>query len=219
MRYEYKQFHRRKLPHIHSPGASLFVTFRLAGSIPKSVLNQWKQDRAWLDNELARVAKENRDSETIESANQEGRLRDFHRRWFRKFEDILDKAEHGPTWLKDPRVAELVAESLKYRDGKVYTLNAFCIMWNHVHGVFTPFLSERSLQEKPTARGLLFESTEAPLDVIMHSLKVTPHTRRIGCCNAKARFGQRRVTITKFEAPQSFEESELMSSIIPSKQA
>jgi len=32
----------------------------------------------------------------------------------------------------------LVAEALHYRDGKVYGLDAYCIMPNHVHVVFTP---------------------------------------------------------------------------------
>ncbi len=48
MSYEYKQFYRRKLPHIHSPGSTLFVTFRLAGSIPKKVLQQWLAEKSLL---------------------------------------------------------------------------------------------------------------------------------------------------------------------------
>ena len=47
-------------------------------------------------------------------------------------------AQSGPVWLKDDRIAKTVAESLRYRDGKVYRLDAYCIMANHVHVVFTP---------------------------------------------------------------------------------
>jgi putative transposase len=35
-------------------------------------------------------------------------------------------------------VAEIVAEALHYRDGKVYRLHAFSIVPNHVHVVFKP---------------------------------------------------------------------------------
>jgi REP-associated tyrosine transposase len=169
--YDYKEFHRRNLPHIHSPGANLFVTFRLAGSIPKQVLRQWKSERDWLDFEMKRVSKEASQTKKLEVAKHEKRLRAFHRAWFVKFEDILDKAQDGPTWLRDERVAKLVADSLECRDGNVYRLHVYCIMPNHVHVVFAPSLNEESLREKSTVRGLRYESKDPPLDVIMHSLK------------------------------------------------
>ncbi len=77
----------------------------------------------------------------------------------------------GPTWLKDERVATVVADALHWRDGQGYRLDAYCIMSNHVHAVFAPYLSEASLQPGQTEDGLLYESEEPPLDVIMHSLK------------------------------------------------
>ena len=63
---------------------------------------------------------------------------EWRRQWFRKFEKTLDSAGSGPVWLKDDRIAKAVAESLHYRDGKMYCLDAYCIMSNHVHVVFTP---------------------------------------------------------------------------------
>ena len=59
--------------------------------------------------------------------------------------------------MRDARIAELVAESLHYRDGQVYRLVAFCIMPNHLHLVIVPL---------PTEDGA-FHS----LSAIMHSLK------------------------------------------------
>ena len=50
----------------------------------------------------------------------------------------LDMTQDGPFWLRDPRIADLVAESMHYRDGRVYDLEAFCIIPNHVHIVYTP---------------------------------------------------------------------------------
>ena len=171
MSFGYKPFYRRKLPHIHPPGATFFVTFRLAGSIPKVVLEQWKSEKQWLDHEIKRVSREAGETNTIESLNHEARLITFHRRWFRKFEEVLHRADHGPTWLKDEGVAKLVADSLRHRDGQVFRLDAYCIMSNHVHTVFKPHLSEMNIRKSEQPGSLLYESTEPPLDVIMHSLK------------------------------------------------
>ncbi|HEY8205051.1 MAG TPA: hypothetical protein VIF81_10025 [Pyrinomonadaceae bacterium] len=48
-RLGYKSFYRRNLPHIQPVGATLFVTFRLAGSLPQQVLAQNVQIRFWAD--------------------------------------------------------------------------------------------------------------------------------------------------------------------------
>ncbi len=39
---DYKQFAERHRHHIHPPGAILFVTYRLAGSIPKATVRAYK---------------------------------------------------------------------------------------------------------------------------------------------------------------------------------
>lgn len=163
---EYKQFYRRKLPHVHAPGATLFVTFRLAGSIPKRVIEHWKQEKIWFEREHERLAKD-----VAINREQKESFLDFQRRWFTKFEDVLHKEESGIVWLKNSEVANLVADSLKYRDGKVYTLIAFCIMSNHVHVVFTPLLNEKSLTEVAASNPLRHESRELTLGAIMQSLK------------------------------------------------
>src|SRR5262249_23812298 len=118
--YDYKEFYRRKLPHFHPFGATLFVTFRLHGSVPKAVVRRWQAERELLEKQLSRHA----DSWT---EDHEGRVRDFHRRWFREFEEVLHRAACGPTWLKDERIARVVADSLRHRDGTVYRLDAYCI--------------------------------------------------------------------------------------------
>jgi len=38
--FDFKQYYRRGLPHIQPPEATLFVTFRLDGSIPRPVLDE-----------------------------------------------------------------------------------------------------------------------------------------------------------------------------------
>ena len=162
MLYEYKQYYRRNLPHIHSPGATLFITFRLAGSIPKSVLRFWNAERQLMESQLQAI---------VEAADRDTRLLDFRRRWFAKFEKILDKPVAGPLWLKDSTIAGIVAESLKNLDGTKYKLHAFCIMSNHVHVLLTPFLNERTLKETQKSGRVIFESTVPTMAAIMQSIK------------------------------------------------
>jgi len=126
---DYKPSYRRNLPHIQPLGATFFITFRLAGSLPRAVVKQWAAEKRRLEQELVRL------TDAQERARRE---REFQRRWFRYSEELLHKAQCGPTWLKDERIAGMVAESLHFRDGKVYRLDAFCIMPNHVHVVFAP---------------------------------------------------------------------------------
>jgi putative transposase len=88
---------------------------------------------------------------------------DFDRRWFAKFESVLDGASCGPLWLKDERLAESVADSLHYRDGTVFRLDAFTIMPNHAHVVFKPLPIENDAYSEL--------DDDRSLALIMQSLK------------------------------------------------
>ncbi len=140
--FDYKGTYRRNLPHIQPPEATLFVTFRLDGSLPAPVLERWRVEKKQLEMTLLRwaaMAPPGTRPDPDEVAQEKLK---FHRRWFKKFEAALDGATTGPLWLKDERLAAIVAESLHHRDGSIYRLDAFCIMPNHVHVVFAPLLTE-----------------------------------------------------------------------------
>jgi hypothetical protein len=49
----------------------------------------------------------------------------FNRDWFIKFEDIMHKASTGSMWMKDERIADAVAQSLRKLDGNAYRLDAY----------------------------------------------------------------------------------------------
>ena len=169
---DYKPFSARHRPHIHPAGATLFVTYRLAGSIPQSVVRAYKAKKEWLEKELKRLRKAARGSQTPETDDCVQRAEQFQREWFAKFEDTLHKAESGPMRMKDDDVAAKVAESLHRLDGDAYFLDAYCVMSNHVHTVFKPLLSEAELSESFDDGGhLVFLSDHAGLSKIMQSLK------------------------------------------------
>jgi putative transposase len=52
----------------------------------------------------------------------------------------LDKARFGPTWLKDVRLAKIVADSLGHgaEQLRLYRLSAYVVMSNHVHVLLWP---------------------------------------------------------------------------------
>lgn len=144
-RLQYKSFYRRNLPHIQPLNVAFFVTFRLAGSLPARIIAQMRTTREVLERTLG-----------LNSENAHLRSRHFARRYFAMLEAALDKAKEGPTWLSERRIACIVAEALHYRDDKLYRLDAFSIMPNHVHTVFVP---------------LTKDNIPVSLSSIMHSLK------------------------------------------------
>jgi REP element-mobilizing transposase RayT len=126
---EYKVSYRRHLPHFQPPEATLFITSRLADSIPVEVQKQLRAEAERVEAALTRIS-------DPQKRAQQTYLE--QRRLFGKWDTLLDTPKSGPTWLSEPAIAELLIESLHYRDGRVYTLDAFCVMPNHVHVVYTP---------------------------------------------------------------------------------
>jgi len=121
----------RNLPHWEQPGATYFITFRTADSIPADVMRAWKRSRDdWLRrqkiNPLSRSWREKL-RELSPSQREE-----FHERFTVKFHNLLD-AGHGACLLKRPELAAIVASSLRHFDGDRYNLGDFVVMPNHVH--------------------------------------------------------------------------------------
>ena len=55
--FDYKSSYRRNLPHIQPPGVTFFVTFHLAGSLPRTVLEQRRMEESQLAIKKARLSK------------------------------------------------------------------------------------------------------------------------------------------------------------------
>jgi len=127
-----EEFYKRKLPHIQPKGATLFVTFRLAGSLPQAAIAKLRAAR---ESEM-RIAATNEDRYLVE------------RRHFGRFDEALHLS-NGPHYLQQPALAQIVADSLHHRDQHVYRLDAFSILSNHAHVVFAPLQKERYLDGSP----------------------------------------------------------------------
>src|SRR5207248_2311670 len=62
---------------------------------------------------------------------------EYQERIIESRERWLDQG-HGSCLLRDPEVAEIVANALRHFDGQRYFLDGFVIMPNHVHALFQP---------------------------------------------------------------------------------
>ena len=103
---------RGYLPHFDGSEIAQTVTFRLADSLPQTVLERWRSELA------------------ADSSNSETVLR-------RRIEHYLDQG-YGGRALRDARVAAMVQKSLLHFDGERYRLSAWVVMPNHVHTLLTP---------------------------------------------------------------------------------
>src|SRR5438552_12047229 len=103
-------YYVRNLPHWHPPSRSIFLTWRLHGSLPAELVNHLK--------------------------NSEPRSN----RRFARAEQILDKCGTGPRWLADPEIADAVAQCIRHGAEALgfYDLLSFVVMPNHVHLLIAP---------------------------------------------------------------------------------
>lgn len=120
-RLDYHALTIRKRPHFQPLEGTLFVTFRLADSIPKSIVRYYQARREWLKDQLRRVNEISAQTPSTDHSSWLTRLEKLNHEWFSKCEEeILHREAVGPTWLRDDRVADKVVENLQHLDGDAY---------------------------------------------------------------------------------------------------
>jgi len=163
-------FFRRYLPHWRPSGVPFFLTYRLAGTLPRSIIDDLDRERRRLQ------ALEDRYSE------DERNLR-IDKRLFAIWDEYLDR-HANIEWLADPRIASIVRDNLYYHAGKKYSLWAYVIMPNHVHVLLQPDQDlikqfrnhENSTISSSTTCCQLVKNSNSryekgPLSAILHSLR------------------------------------------------
>jgi threonine dehydrogenase-like Zn-dependent dehydrogenase/REP element-mobilizing transposase RayT len=121
------------LPHWSRNGATYFITYRLADSLPQEVLLQMRKDRERLEVIFKRGQ--------ISAANKAEYLG-----LIREQATVLLDSGYGECWLKREEIAEIVVENWRHFDGERYDLLAYCVMPNHVHLLVKPY-DEHPLEE------------------------------------------------------------------------
>jgi len=102
---------RGYLPHFDGEQIPQFVTWRLANTLPKKILDRYKQQL------------------------ERGVINDIE--YFKLIENHLDQSQ-GQSFLRLPEIASMIEENLLKFDGIKYKLHAWVIMPNHGHVLLTP---------------------------------------------------------------------------------
>ena len=110
---------RNLLPHWQQDRATYFLTFRLADSIPVSVLNEWREDRKLWQTENPKPWSPETEAE-------------YHKLFSTRIDRYLDQGI-GACLLGDSKNAATVASAFHHFDHIRYLLHAWVIMPNHVH--------------------------------------------------------------------------------------
>ena len=102
---------------------TVYVTFRMADSLPETKLRILKEEReAWL-------------REHPEPRNETTRI-EHHLRCALRTEAWLDQG-YGSCALSKPKIRQVVEDTLSHFDQERYIQHAWVIMPNHVHALFT----------------------------------------------------------------------------------
>jgi hypothetical protein len=110
-------FTRRHLPHWIPEATAIFVTWRLAESLPP------RTEVIGCDRGLT----DDKKRSSVPPA-------------FLRHDERLHGERSGPVWLQDSRVACVVANALLYGETvrRYYELHAWVVMPNHIHALFQP---------------------------------------------------------------------------------
>jgi putative transposase len=127
-----KTFYRRHLPHYTPQGVDYFITYHLAGSLPRAVLDRLRdQHRQWVaDLELQVKSGLKTDEETTLRAK-------IRKQYFAAYDLALEHDTNGPHWLREERVAKIVRDGFhQIAEEGHFDLWCYTIMSNHVHVLF-----------------------------------------------------------------------------------
>ena len=111
--------YRRNLPHWEQPGATYFITFRTADSLPQGRLRSLREQRdlwvklhpyPWSFNEY----------------------QEYTSHLFASLDSYLDNG-YGLCSLRQPEVSQIFVDSILHFDGIRYCLDEYVVMPNHVH--------------------------------------------------------------------------------------
>lgn len=112
--------YRRNLPHVDPDGSPLFITFRLAESLPLEILIKLNKER---------------ESE-LNSAPGTSERNNIEKRHFGRYDDWLGRCTSGPRWLQDEKIAGIVAGKISNLGNSRYKL--FCLL-DYVQSCSSPY--------------------------------------------------------------------------------
>ena len=117
----------RHLPHWRQLGVAYFVTFRLADSIPLTVMAEMQHEAdSWRQRFASRTAPM--------SGSELAEWQEFQRARLRKLERLLDES-HGECLFREAPHRQVVTDALHHFEGQRCEMLAYTVMPNHVHAL------------------------------------------------------------------------------------
>jgi REP element-mobilizing transposase RayT len=116
-------------PHKQFSNSIIFITWRLAFTLPKHVLELFEQ------------IKNDKQSNAINS--EEDRLKQQNEYLYNRFQEYdlaLGSLKTPGFSLNEPAVESIIRSAFHYLDGEKYDLHLYCIMANHIHVVLQPIM-------------------------------------------------------------------------------
>jgi REP element-mobilizing transposase RayT len=141
-------FYHRHLPHWRQDGATYFVTFRLADSLPQGKLRELESHKGEF---AARHGIRGTDWQSVLRKRAESIPHEaweaFCREQMQRVEKWLDRGM-GSCCLKRPDLANTVVDALRHFDDDTYELGSYVVMPNHVHAILRPLRPKMDPLEK-----------------------------------------------------------------------
>ena len=125
------------LPHWRQAGCTYFVTFRLADSIPQTLMREWHDEcQSWLA--ARRIDIRNGDWQSALTQLSSADRATFGRHFEELLFDYLDRG-YGECVLRDGGSRSIVAEALSHFHRQRLDVGDWVVMPNHVHALMTPY--------------------------------------------------------------------------------
>ena len=140
---ELDRIYARNLPHWRQPGATYWLTTRLADSVPANVLREWEYDRrVWLKARGIEVSGRSVRWQDIAHRLSAADRHRFRRHFEQRMERYLDTG-WGACHLANAECVRIVRECLLSGDGETHHMGDFVVMPNHVHMLVVPVTGHR----------------------------------------------------------------------------
>ncbi|MDD2332136.1 MAG: transposase [Candidatus Cloacimonetes bacterium] len=128
------QNYRRNLPHIQVKGCVLFITWRLAFTLP---------------NNLNTKLRELREEQSEKSKHQSDKFQKllnatYAQKRFYLFDELLGNITDTEINLCTKPIDDILPKIIREYDNVMYQLHSYCIMPNHVHILIKPLPQEES---------------------------------------------------------------------------
>lgn len=151
-----ERYIRNNQSHIQPVGATFSVTLLAHDAVPAKKLEEARRQR---DERLNKIVGNDLEEKTVETAA-------CHQQYYEAIEQLLDAKNNQTYPFRNKETAKLAMDYIMNLDGKLYHLEALCVMSNHLH-----MLLDLSIQVPADWDGLNELENYVPLSAVVGRIK------------------------------------------------